>query len=329
MGHTDLTIIILNWNTCDLLRDCLDSVLRDPAAGSWQVVVVDNASTDGSAAMVRERFPEVELVTNSENVGFARANNRALGLARGRHMVLLNADTVVLDRALSRLLSYLERHPAVGAVGPALVQPDGSLPIVTAGHQPTIGRMLAQALALPRLLPARLAPPALHLASRGDSRPRSVEWLSGACLMVRRAVIEQVGPLSEAWFLYAEDLEWCDRIGRAGWGLVYLPACRVVHYERASVKQATPQTSTLWLRALYEHYARRCRASRPRRATFAATMALGWLLRAAPGLGRGRPARIALRYAATSLRLALLAPPPCGRGAWSVGRGASGRSRGR
>lgn len=222
MEALTLSVIIVSWNVRDLLRDCLRSVIQglSPAV-PHEIIVVDNASTDGSAAMVRAEFPTVTLLVNAENLGFARANNRGLCVSRGRYVVLLNSDTVVPAPALEALVAFMDAHPDAGAVGPRLLRPDGSVQPYAFGGDPTLGYLLRRGIR--RLLFGR----PLHDWATEDVRP--VDWVSGACLMVRREAIEQAGLLDENIFMYFEDNDWCLRIRRAGWRVYYDPQVAITH----------------------------------------------------------------------------------------------------
>ena len=279
-----LTIIIVNWNTAAPLRDCLRSVARETPDLSHRVIVVDNASDDGSAEMVRREFPGVELIIAPANLGYAGGNNLALPLVSGEYVALLNPDTVVEDRALERLVAFLDAHPAAGATGPRLRHPAGRYAIENGGWQPSIGTLFNHYSGLSRLAKRRLR--GLHLI--GDER-RRVGWLSGACLVVRSAAARAAGPLLEEWFMYAEDVEWCDRLAARGWELWYEPAASILHLDRQATNQRDPTFSTLWARGLHHHYVRRSRPSRPRLLLFDAVLIGGLLSRAA--LYRARAVR--------------------------------------
>ncbi|RME42336.1 MAG: glycosyltransferase family 2 protein [Caldilineae bacterium] len=227
-----LDIIIVNWNTRDLLARCLDSVLAHPPAEPFTVWVVDNASTDGSPAMVRSRFPQVRLLENRENAGFARANNQAIRQSKGDAILLLNSDTEVKAGALAALGDFLSRHPDAGAVGPQTLNPDGSLQ-TSCYPAPTLPRELWRLFHLDALHPYGVY--AMHQWDR--RRPREVEVLLGACLLVRRAVVEQVGLLDEDYFMYSEEVDFCYRIRRAGWRLYWVPQAQIVHYGGQSTRQ--------------------------------------------------------------------------------------------
>jgi len=234
-----LSIIIVNWNTRDLLAACLESVHRDvETLAGWNVetFVVDNASSDGSPQMVRERFPWVRLIENGENLGFAAANNQALRQARGRYALLLNSDTEVQPGALAALVEFMAAHPQAGAVGAWLLNADGSL-------QPSCHPMLTPGREFWRLIFLdRLWPWATYPLGRWDlAAPQKVEVIKGACLLLRREALAQVGLLDEAYFMYTEEVDLCYRLAEAGWELWWLPAAQVIHREAQSTRQAAAE----------------------------------------------------------------------------------------
>jgi len=228
-----LDIIIVNWNTRDLLAQCLASVFAHPPAEPFIVWVVDNASTDGSPAMVRSRFPQVRLVENRENVGFARANNQAIRQSKGDAILLLNSDTEVQAGALATLGDFLSRHPTAGAVGPQTLNPDGSLQ-TSCYPAPTLPRELWRLFHLDALHPYGV----YRMTGWSRRQPREVEVLLGACLLVRREVINRVGLLDEDYFMYSEEVDFCYRIRRAGWRLYWVPQAKIIHYGGQSTRQA-------------------------------------------------------------------------------------------
>ncbi len=230
--NIELSIIIVSWNTRELLARCLESVYATMQGRTFEVLVVDNASRDGSAQMVREQFPQVRLIENRENVGFARANNQALRESHGDYLLLLNSDTLVLPDAVEALLAFMERYSSVGACGPRLLSADGSVQ-VSCGQLPTFSRLLFDLTGLSRFnghddFPA------------GDSA-RRVGWIQGACLLIRRETIGDVGLLDEDYFMYTEEVDWCYRASVVGWGLCYVPASRVIHYGGQSAARAPVQ----------------------------------------------------------------------------------------
>lgn len=246
-----LSILIVNWNVSDLLRDCLRSIERGRGDLAVEVIVVDSASQDGSVDMVATEFPWVTLLPQTENVGFPRGNNIALAQARGDYLLLLNPDTVVLDDALAEMVAYLRAHPDVGAVGPQLLNPDGSVQS-SRRRFPTLATGFFESTWLEGLAPAVLR--RYYALDLPDDATAEVEWLTGACIMVPRAVYERVGGLDEAYFMYSEELDWCRRIVAAGWRVVYHPAARVVHHVGKSSEQAVTARHINFQRAKLRYF---------------------------------------------------------------------------
>jgi len=225
----DLSIVIVNWNTRALLSDCLDSVLAHCGNLATEIFVVDNASEDGSADMVARCFPQVRLIRNADNRGFAAANNQAFEQASGRHVLLLNNDTLVHGDVLATSVRYLDAHPEAGAMGCRVENADGSTQF-TCSEFPTLGNLVLQTLGLNRLRrgPAFLRRYQMLDWDRDDER--DVEVISGCYLMVRREVLDQVGVLDEAFFCYGEETDWCRRIADAGWALRFAAVGRITHF---------------------------------------------------------------------------------------------------
>src|SRR5829696_3122684 len=227
-----ISIIIVSWNTAQLLENCLRSILANPPLSSLEIWVVDNASTDGSPRMVREKFPQVHLIENHENVGFARANNQALQRSTGQYCLLLNPDTLVSPGALQALVDFLDKHPKTGAAGPRILNPDSSLQI-SSHPRPTLTRELWYLFHLDAVLPYAAYPK----AKWQTNQPQEVDILMGACLVVRKDVLDQVGILDEGYFIYSEEVDLCYRIQRAGWHLHWIPQAEVVHFGGQSTQQ--------------------------------------------------------------------------------------------
>lgn len=247
-----LSVVVVSFRTPALLAACLAQLVAEPSVA--EIVVVDNASGDGSAELVAQQFPGVRLIRNVANVGFARAVNQAVRHCTGEYLLLLNPDTVLRHGALDKLVEELTNAPTVAAVGPAIEHSSGRLRVLSAGRQPTVWRMFTHATLLSRLSRRLPLLEGMNLINGiHDDRPRDVEWLTGACLMVRRSALDAVGGLSERWFMYAEDVELCRRLHGAGWRLVHLPSARVVHHMGASADPAKPQ-STAWAVALHDFY---------------------------------------------------------------------------
>ncbi len=283
----DLSVVVVNWNTAGLLRECLASVLPRLGSLAAEVIVVDNASADGSADMVAKDFPGVSLVRAGENLGFARANNLALDRARGRFIFLLNPDARLEEDILPGMMSYMEAHPGVGMAGGRLILPGGRRQVGDAGHEPSPSTAFCWAFFLSRLCPGRCR--GLFLSHGGGGRPVDVDWVSGAALMVRREALADAGPMPEDFFLYAEDIAWGVRFRRKGWKVSHLPGAPVRHLLAGSTSTGGAPSGS-WVDSL-RRYVRREKPGLPY-ALFVAWMAAGFLLRAillsplaVPGIG--------------------------------------------
>jgi N-acetylglucosaminyl-diphospho-decaprenol L-rhamnosyltransferase len=232
----DLSIVIVSWNVEKLLAGCLDSIYASPPRCSFEIWVVDNASTDGTPGMVRERFPQVQLIENHHNVGFAAANNQAIRKSTGEYVLLLNPDTVVCPGAIDGMMDYLEGHPRAGAAGPRLLNPDGSLQF-SCSPAPTLWTETRRLLHLPGVR----YDGTYAMAAWDPTRPRQVEVLLGACLLLRREVLQKVGLLDESFFVYSEEVDLCYRLMKAGWQSYWVPQAEVVHYGGQSTRQVAPE----------------------------------------------------------------------------------------
>jgi len=227
-----LSIIIVNWNTRQHLLECLGSIFASPPPGEFEVVVVDNASSDGSADAVAGLYPRVRLIRCRENMGFAWANNRAAAVAAGQYWLLLNPDTLVHPGAIDRLLQHMAERPRVAGVGPRLVNPDGSLQL-SIWRLPTLFREWWRLFHLDRLYPLSEYPPST-LTSR---LARRVEVLHGACLLLRCEAVQRLGLFDEDYFVYSEEIDLCDRLGHASWELHWVPEAVVTHKGSQSTRQ--------------------------------------------------------------------------------------------
>ncbi len=264
MMNVDLSIVIVSYNVCDLLAQCLASVVRPQTTDHRQktkseVFVVDNASRDGSAAMVHERFPSVHLIENTENRGFAAANNQAFAETRGRYVLMLNPDTVVRTGALEILVKFMDEHPRAGACGGRLLYADGSLQH-SAFMFPALAQIFLDFFPLNwRLVDSRLNGRYPREAyARGE--PFQIDHPLGADLMVRGETAQQVGWLDEDFFIYCEEIDWCMRIKHAGWQIWCVPQAEIVHHEAQSTRQFRDTMFVeLWrarFRLFDKHYSR-------------------------------------------------------------------------
>lgn len=277
----DLSVVIVNWNTRRLLADCLSSLPEAAPGLSLEIWVVDNGSTDGSQAMLAQQFPQVKLIANDRNRGFAAANNQALRQARGRVMLLLNSDTVACPGSLARLLQVLEQHPRAGIVGARLLNRDGSVqnsiaPIPSLWTE--LGHKGLLRLIRPRRYRTRLPVEASEAAE--------VDSVIGACMLVRAQVLEQAGLLDEGYFFFLEETDWCLRAQRAGWAVLSDPQARVYHLQGGSASGVKAQARIEYWRSRYRffdlHYGWTSRAVL--RIGLLAKLAVGWAINELAGL---------------------------------------------
>ena len=250
----DLSVIIVSYNTRELLRGCLDSVFASLGSGlEYEVIVVDNASADGSAGMIRDDFPRVRLLSNSKNRGFAASNNQAIRESSGRHVILLNPDTVVRHGALERMTRVLEERSGTGVVGPKLLFPDGSLQH-SAFTFPTLAMVFLDFFPLQDRLLNGPVNGRYRRDLYGRREPFPIDHPLGAALMVRREVIDEVGLLDERFFMYCEEIDWCMRIKKAGWQIVCCPQAEVVHFVGQSTRQFRDDMYVELHRSRYQLY---------------------------------------------------------------------------
>ncbi len=232
----DLSIAIVNWNTCELLDQCLASAKDSLGGMDAEIIVVDNASGDGSAHMVASRHPDVKLVQNRVNVGFAAACNLAFKHSDGRYFLLLNTDTIVLDDAMPAMVRFMDEHPDAGAAGCRLLNHDGSLQR-SCSPFPSLLTELFDALYLSKLFPGSRLFGGYAMSYWDFDAVREVDFAGGSCLIVRREAIEEVGLLDEGFFMYTEEADWCYRLWQQGWKVYYNPGVRIIHLGGQSSKR--------------------------------------------------------------------------------------------
>lgn len=251
-----LSTILVNWNTRDLLAAAIASVPPVVAGMPVEIIVVDNASTDGSPEMLAARFPGTRLIRNTENVGFGRANNQGFALARGSYVLLLNSDAVLEPGALELMVADLAAHPAAGATGARLRYPDGR-PQASFGAFPSLA---SYALELGGMARSQPGDAALRPEESGHDVPGSVDWVVGACLLLRRAALDDMGGFDPGYYMYAEEMDLCQRLWKTGWAVRYCPEAVAVHHGGQSTRQrAIEQPRMLW-----ESRMRFFRSHRPR-----------------------------------------------------------------
>ncbi len=231
---TSVTVVIVSWNSATLLRKCLATVRREAQAHPWldlDVFVVDNASSDESQTMVGREFPEVTLVANSQNVGFARANNQVFHRSVAKYVMLLNPDTELLPGAIAELVHFLEGHPGAGAAGSMLIDPQGAIQ-PAASPMISLGRELWRMCHLDSLYPLAVYP----LDKWDHGVAHIVGAVQGASMIIRREALEQVGALDPSFFMFTEEVDLCYRLARAGWQVYWVPKSKVIHHGGQSTK---------------------------------------------------------------------------------------------
>ena len=249
----DLSIIVVNWNSGHYLRHCLDSVFSRSVSLSFEVFVVDNASSDDSLTGLKEQFPRVQWLENEENVGFARANNQALKQARGRYLLVLNPDTVILDDALEQMIRLMDAHPGVGIGACQLLNSDGTIQRSCRSF-PTLWTLLWDAILLDALLPPNRVTGRYELRYWHHDSERDVDQPAGAFLMVRRELLASVGFMDERFFVYYEDVDWCFRAMQAGWRVVFWPAPKVLHHGGGSANSHYTHASALMHESMLKYF---------------------------------------------------------------------------
>ncbi|MBN1967204.1 MAG: glycosyltransferase family 2 protein [Anaerolineae bacterium] len=267
----DLGIVIVNWNTRDLLRDCLKSIAASEGDFTRRVIVVDNASTDGSADMVRRESPDVDVIASATNDGFSIANNkglRALGFEQGcsddvpRYALVLNPDTVLPPDALRDMLAYMDADESIGAAGPKLVMLDGQLDLACRRSFPTPEISFYRMIGLSKLFPRSRRFGRYNMTYLDPDVETEVDSVVGAFMLVRRDAIRHVGLFDETFFMYGEDLDWAYRIKQAGWKVMYNPRVTVTHVKRAASRQSRRAQHEFY-RAMLIFYRKHYRATTP------------------------------------------------------------------
>jgi len=272
----DVSTLIVNWNTRDLLHRCLSSLYRPDLKVKMETIVVDNGSNDGSGEMVAKEFPGVTLIRNKENLGFARACNQAIRRARGNFLLLLNSDAEVCNGSLETMVSFMEENQSVAAAGCKLLNSDGSIQRSYWNSFPSLKDAVTENLYLYRLLIGRKPAPA---AARGapENRAIDVAHLLGACVMIRKEAFADVGLLDEDYFMYLEETDWFYRARAKGWRVCYVPSAEVIHHGQQSSNldpaRAVPHLSKSYCHFIRKHYGRR------RMAAIKAAFACGALVR--------------------------------------------------
>lgn len=265
----DLSIIIISWNVADLLAACLTSIYANLGDLSAEVIVVDSASSDGSAALVRDRFPQAKLLAQTDNIGYTRGNNLGLRTAQGSYLLLLNPDTEIVGDALPTMIAYLDAHPEVGIVGPYTRNRDGSYQS-TRRRFPTLMTAFFESTWLQPFAPKSLLD-RYYVNDAPPDQTLDVDWVQGSALLARREVYVQIGGLDEGYTMYSEELDWCKRAKQTAWRVVFLAEAQIIHHGGQSSDQVVAR------RHIY-FQASKLRYFRKYHGALAAQCLRGWLL---------------------------------------------------
>src|SRR5688572_21224091 len=252
MTMRDLDIVIVSFNCANFLSACARSLPAACEGMDWRCWVVDNASTDGSADTALKTLPGIELIRNTTNVGFARANNQALARAEARYLLLLNPDTEPEPESLTKLVRFMDTTPRARACGPNLLNSDGTLQR-NGRRFPTLLREFLAVTGLRRISP-RAYEDVLEYGRADFDKPAEVDYLMGACLLVRAEAVYEVGLLDESYFMFYEEVEWCRRLKKGGWSIWYRPEARVVHHWMGSVRLAPKRMTREFYRSQVKYF---------------------------------------------------------------------------
>jgi GT2 family glycosyltransferase len=255
MPALDLSICIVTFQACDLLRDCLLSIRENPPDGTYEVVIVDNGSSDGTVQMLREGFPEICLIENRANQGYTAPMNQALRQGQGRFLLQLNPDTLILPGALQNLVDFLNTHPQAGICGPKVLNRDGSLQKPCRRGESRPWAVFTYFTGLWKIFPHSKLFGGYLMNYMDEDQIHEVAGVSGSCMLIRREVIEKIGYLDERFFAYQEDADYCFQARRAGWKIFYVPSARIIHYGGYGGSRVQPYRSIYeWHRSYFLHY---------------------------------------------------------------------------
>ncbi len=257
-----ISIVIVSFNVEKLLKECIESIYKETQAGSFDIWVVDNNSRDNSVQMVRENFPEVNVIENNENVGFPRANNQAVVKSQSDYILLLNPDTIIQDLAIDKMVAFMDSDPKVGVSGCRVLNEDGSLQLACRRSIPTPKVAFYRLSGLSRLFPNSKTMAKYNLTYLDPNQPHEVDAVSGAFLLIRKQVVDAIGVLDENFFIYGEDMDWCIRAKSAGWKVMYYPDAEILHYKGIGCSTNSRKTSYEFYRAMVlfhkKHFAKDC-----------------------------------------------------------------------
>ena len=232
----DISVIIVSWNAKEYLRECLNSLVQELRGYDSEILVVDNASSDGSDILIQESFPDCKLIQTGKNLGFAKANNIGIKESSGRYLFLINSDITLLDGCIRKILLFLEMNPAIGILGPQIINPDGYIQR-SCMEFPNLWNTLCNAIGAYRFSKSKLFGGQMMTYWKHDTT-RRVDIINGCFWAIRRESLKQVGLLDERFFIYGEDIDYCRRFNQAGWEVVFFPLAKAIHYQGASSSNA-------------------------------------------------------------------------------------------
>jgi GT2 family glycosyltransferase len=250
----DVSVCIVTLRVKDLLRDCLKSLIENTHV-TYEVIVVDNGSKDGTADMLGKDFPSVRFVENQENRGYTAPMNQAMRLGRGRYLIQLNPDTLVLPQAIDRLVAFMDAHLQVGICGPKVLNQDLTLQKPCRRGEPTPLAVISYFSGLASLFPKNRRLGQYLMSYLDENQTHTVDGVSGSCMVARRSVAEQVNFLDETFFAYQEDADFCHRVRDCGWQVMYYPEAQIIHFGGQGGSRVQPYRSIYeWHRSYYHYY---------------------------------------------------------------------------
>jgi GT2 family glycosyltransferase len=258
--ESTISIVIISFNVAKLLKACLESIYEQTRSVPFDIWVIDNNSRDNSVQMLKENFPQIHLIENAENRGFTRANNQAVAKVQSDYVLLLNPDTVIQDDAIGKMVRFMDANPDVGVSGCRVLNEDGSLQLACRRSIPTPGVAFFRLIGFSKLFPKSRIMAKYNLTYLDPNEPHEVDAVSGAFLLIRKKVIDEIGLLDETFWIYGEDIDWCLRTKKAGHKVMYYPYARIIHYKGIGCSTNSRKTSFEFYRAMYlfhkKHFAR-------------------------------------------------------------------------
>jgi GT2 family glycosyltransferase len=277
----DVSLVIVNWNTKDLVLKCIKSAIETGGACAQEIIVVDNASGDDSVDAIKRDYPDVIVIRNEKNYGFARANNIGIKKSKGRYVCLVNSDVQVLGRTIGYLIDYMDKTPNAGIVGPKILWPDMTLQD-SCRKFPTLWTKLCETVALNRIFPRSTVFSGEHMQFFAHDQVKKVDSLAGCFMMIRQTALKEVGLFDEQYFIYSEETDLCKRFSESGWDIVFLPEVSVVHHHAASTAKDPVRFAVEQQRSLLKYWKKH--HSLPVRACFLSLVFIHHAARYASGL---------------------------------------------